>query len=106
MNKMPNELKLSPFGDTGTGHVDGALPVYIGRGCNALIVEPDDTIADQFANSLRRFRAATTQRARTPQEALEILADPDTDEIHQVCIDGRVWTISQAMSVLRSMVRR
>jgi hypothetical protein len=78
------------------------MSVYLGS-CRTLIVESDDKIAEQFANSLRRFPNATTVRSKSAREALLILqGDVDgPDEIHQVCIDGRVWTVPQAMPILQ-----
>ena len=62
-------------------------------------MEADDIKAAAYDKNLRLFPAATNIRAKSAEEALGMLATEPG--IQQVCIEGRVWTISQAMSMLR-----
>lgn len=76
--------------------------IFVGGACHTLIVEPSDVIADRLSDILKKFPNNSTSRVRTASEALESLAvnDPPID---QVCVDSQVWSVEQAMLILRKL---
>ena len=70
--------------------------------CSTLLVEPDDKEAERTTKLLMQFPNAVVNRVRTKEEALSAI-DHGSDQIDQVCIHGRVWTIEQALPIIQAM---
>jgi hypothetical protein len=75
---------------------------FIGAPCSTLLVEPDDQRAEHDTRMLKQFPGAVVHRAKTKEEALSAI-DHGPNQIDQVCINGQVWTISQALPMIRAM---